>query len=192
MQATAPERAVFLLIPACRQATFRGAQVLVREATLRDFLHGTVPAEKLAAEVREAVEPLSGNRRRVHIEDLPADEEVTITAEMLVRLCDAFLAGALPGSALEIIAFAVLASDHMHWSEDDDLVGRVLYDWAMPEINWELTSSNVRMFQDWLTGRAQPSSEPDVTTDTLSGLGYLRRTSKVQLSPRLDDAPDEA
>jgi hypothetical protein len=165
----------------------------VREATLRDFLHGTVPAEKLAAEVREAVEPLSGNRRRVHIEDLPADEHVTITPEMLVRLCDAFLAGALPGSALEIVAFAVLASDHLRWSEDDDLVGRILYDWAMPEINWELSSSNVRMFRDWLTGRAQPSSEPDMTTDTLSGLGYLRRISKVQLSPRLDaDAPNEA
>ena len=50
-----------------------------------------------------------------------------------------------------------------------------------------------RMFQDWLTGRAHPSSEPDMTTDTLSGLGYLRRISKVQLSPRLDaDAPNEA
>lgn len=158
----------------------------MREATLRDFLHGTVPAEHLAAEVREAVEPLSGNGRRVHIEDLPADEEVMITAEMLVRLCDAFLAGALPGTALEIIAFAVLASDHMRWSEDDELVGRVLYDWAMPEINWELTSSNVRMFRDWLTGLAHPSSEPDMTSDTLSGLGYLRRNSKVQLSPRLD------
>jgi hypothetical protein len=165
----------------------------VREATLRDFLHGTVSAERLAAEVREAVEPLSGGGRRVHIEDLPADEAVTITPEMLVRLCDGFLAGALSGSALETIAFAVLASDHLHWSEDDDLVGRVLYDWATPEINWDLTSSNVRMFRDWLTGQAYPPSEPDITTDTLSGLGYLRRTSKVQSSPRLDaDAPNEA
>jgi hypothetical protein len=153
----------------------------VREATLRDFLQGTVPAEQLAAEVREAVEPLSGNRRRVRIEDLPADEHVTITPDMLVRLCDAFLAGALPGSALEIIAFAVLASEHMRWGEDDDLVGRVFYDWAMPEINGELTSSNVRMCRDWLTGRGRPSSEPDITADTLSGLGYLRRTSKVRV-----------
>jgi hypothetical protein len=162
----------------------------VREATLRDFLYGTVSAERLAAEVREAVEPLGGSSRRVHIEDLPAGEEVSITAEMLVRLCDAVLAGALSGSALEIIAFAILASDHLHWGEDDDLVGRVLYDWATPEINWELTASNVRMFRDWLTGRAHPPSEPDITTDTLSGLGFLRRTSKVPLSPRQDsDAP---
>jgi hypothetical protein len=165
----------------------------VREATLRDVLQGTGSAEKLAAEVRGAVEPLSGGSRRVHIEDLPADEEVTITAEMLVRLCDAVLAGALPGSALEIIAFAILASDHLRWGEDDDLVGRVLYDWASPEINWELTSSNVRMFRDWLTGRVHPPSEPDITTDTLSGLGFLRRTSKVQLSPRQDaDASNDA
>jgi hypothetical protein len=165
----------------------------VREATLRDFLRGTVSAERLAAEVRDAVEPLSGSSRRVHIEDLPAGEEVTITAEMLVRLCDAVLAGTLSESALEIIAFAVLASDHLHWSEDDDLVGRVLYDWATPEINWELNSSNVRMFRDWLTGRTHAPSEPDITADTLSGLGLLRRTSKVQLSPQKDaDAPNEA
>lgn len=165
----------------------------MRETTLRDFLYGTVSAERLSAEVREAVEPLSGSSRRVHIEDLPADEEVTITAEMLVRLCDAVLAGGLSGSALEIIAFVILASDHLHWGEDDHLVGRVLYDWASPEINWELTSSNVRMFRDWLTGRVHPPSEPDVTTDSLSGLGFLRRTSKVRRSPRQDsDAPNEA
>jgi hypothetical protein len=59
--------------------------------------------------------------RRVHIQDLPADEEVTITAAMLVRLCDVVLAGDLPGPALETIAFAIVASDHLHWGDDDEL-----------------------------------------------------------------------
>lgn len=156
----------------------------MKEATLRDFFDGAITPDILAAEVREAVEPLSGTSRRVHIQDLPADEEVTITAEMLVRLCDAVLAGDLPGAALETIAFVIVASDRLRWGEEDDLVGRVLYDWALPEINWELTSSNVRMFRDWLTGEAQAPSEPDVTADTLSALGLLRRTSKVQVLPK--------
>jgi hypothetical protein len=165
----------------------------VKEATLRDFFRGTVSVDRLATEVREAVEPLSGTGRRVHIQDLPAGEDVSITAEMLVELCDAVLTDALPGPALETIAFAILASDHLHWAEDDELVGRVLYDWASPEINWELTSGNVRMFRDWLTGKVRPPSEPDITTDTLSGLGLLRRTSKVQVWPRKDsDVPNEA
>lgn len=158
----------------------------MKEATLRDFFYGMVSADRLAAEVREAVEPLSGTSRRVHIQDLPAGEDVTITAEMLVQLCDAALTGVLSGPTLEIIAFAMLASDHLHWGEDDELVGRVLSDWASPEINWELTSGNVQMFRDWLTGKVQPPSEPEVTTDSLSALGLLRRTSKVQVRPQKD------
>jgi hypothetical protein len=153
----------------------------VKEATLRDFFSGTVPADRLALEVREAVEPLGGTNRRVRIQDLPAGEVVTITAEMLVRLCDCFLAGELSGPDLEIIAFAIVASDHLRWEQDDELVHRVLFTWASPEINWELTPSNVRMFRDWLTGELQPSSEPDVTAESLSGLGVLRRTSKVRV-----------
>jgi len=110
---------------------------MLREATLRDFLHGTVPAEQLAAEVREAVEPLNGNRRRVHIEDLPADEEVTITPEMLVGSAMSFLAGALPGSALEIIAFAAVSRRITCIGVKTTISSaELLYDyWAMTEIN---------------------------------------------------------
>jgi hypothetical protein len=158
----------------------------VKEATLRDVLRGTAPAERLAAEVHESVEFLSGSSRRVRIEDLPAGTEVTITPEMLVRLCDAFLAGTLSGTSLEITAFAILASDHFHWSDEDEVVGRVLHDWAAPEVNWELTAANVRMFRDWLTGRVRPSSEPDITTDSLSGMGLLRRATKVSVQPGED------
>jgi hypothetical protein len=152
---------------------------LVKEATLRDFFSGTGSADSLAAEVREAVEQLSATSRRVRIQDLLPGEDLTITAGMLVRLCDAALAGALSGSALEIIAFAIVASDHLHWEEDDELVRRVLCTWASPEINWELTPDNVRMFRDWLTGEVRPPAEPDVTAESLSKLGVLRRTSKV-------------
>jgi hypothetical protein len=154
----------------------------VREATLRDFCYGTTTAERLASEVRESVDEVGPNSRRVRIEDLPPGETVTITADMLVRLCDAALAGSLPVSALEIVAFVVVASDRLQWGEEDELVARVLYDWAMPEINWELTPANLRMFREWLTGEAQPPSEPDVTLESLSSMGFLRRTSKVRVS----------
>jgi hypothetical protein len=153
----------------------------VKEATLRGFFYGTVSAERLAAEVQEAVEPVSRTSRRVRIQDLPPGEDVTITADMLVRLCDAALAGRLSGAAIEIIAFAIVASDRLRWEKDDELVGRVLYDWATPEINWELTPANLRMFRDWLTGATPPPSEPDVTIDSLSSMGFLRRTSKIRV-----------
>ena len=160
-----------------------GEHQLVKEATIRDVLLGATPPGHLAAEARDAVEPVGRSSRRVHIEDLPAGEEDTVTAEMLVRLCDAALAGSLPASALEPIAFAIVASEHFRWDDGDDVVGRVLYDWASPEINFELTAGNLRMFRDWLTGKVRPPSEPDVTADTLSELGFPRRTSKVRVMP---------
>ena len=155
----------------------------MKEATIRDFLLGAAPPGRLAAEARDAVEPVGRSSRRIHIEDLPPGQETLVTAEMLVRLCDAALAGSLPASALEPIAFALVASDHFRWDDGDDVVGRVLYDWASPEINFELTPANLRMFREWLTGNVRPPSEPDVTVDTLSELGFPRRTSKVRVNP---------
>jgi hypothetical protein len=151
----------------------------VKEATVRDFFSGAVPPDQLSAEARDAVEPLGGTARRIHIEDLPAGEEVTITREMLVRLCDAALAGSISAAALETIAFAIVASDHFRWEDDDGVVGRVLLDWASPEIN----PGNLRMFREWITGEVRPPSEPDVTADTLSGPGFPRRRSKVRVVP---------
>ena len=130
--------------------------LVMNEAKLRDFFIEKATAAELAADMVGTVQQRSRDVRAVHIQDLPSDEEFTITAPMMVRLCDAVLAGDLPGSALEPIAFAVIASDHLHWAEDDELVSRVLYDWASPEINWELTPENVRMFRSWLTGDVKP------------------------------------
>jgi hypothetical protein len=162
----------------------------VKEATLRDVLRGTTPASRLSEEVQESVETLSGSSRRVYIDDLPGDEQVTITPEMLVRLCDAFHAGAVTSLTLEISAFAILASAHFRWSEEDEVVGRVIQNWASPEVTWALTSANVRMFRNWLTGHDRPPSEPEVTTDSLSDLGMLRRTSKVPVPAGSAGAPN--
>ena len=91
--------------------------------------------------------------------------------------------GSISAAALETIAFAIIASDHFRWEEDEAEVGRVLLDWASPEINWELTPGNLRMFRQWLTGEVRPPSEPDVTPDTLSGSNFPRRKSKVRVLP---------
>jgi hypothetical protein len=157
----------------------------VNEATLRAFFRGTVSLDHLAAELRGAGEPLSGTGRQGAIQGVSSDEDVTITAAMLVRLCDAVLAGDLPAPALETVALAAVASDRLHWREDDELVGRVLYDWASPGIGWGLSSGSIRMFRDWLTGEAQPPSEPDISADTLLALGFPRRASRIQ-APKQD------
>jgi hypothetical protein len=156
------------------------ARLPVPEATLRDFFAGVVSPERLGAAIAGAVEPLGRHHRRVHVQDLPPGEYLVVQAGMLIRLCDVVLAGSLPTPALEIIAFIIVASEHLHVDPDDERVARVLFDWMSPEINWELTAGNIRMFREWLTGETPLPPEPDMTSDSLSGLGILRRTSKVR------------
>jgi len=155
----------------------------MKEATLRDVLLGHLPIESLASEAATATERIGPVTRRVHIQDLQGDEEFEITAPMLAQLCDHVLAGKLPPAALEPIGFAVIASDHLGWAEDDELVARVLYDWAAPEVNWDLTMENVQMFRGWLTGDIAPPPQP--TLDRTGAPGQLlSRTSKARDKPQ--------
>jgi hypothetical protein len=164
----------------------------MKEATLRDFFLGLIPAATLASEAAAATEQSSPNVRQIHIEDLEGEQEFDITAPMLVRLCDAVLTGAMPGPCLEPIGFAVIASDHLGWKMGDLLVERVIYAWASPEINWELTSANVQMFRGWLTGEIEPPPEPKL--DPNPAPGRLMSTTMKAWSPPPRAAPpkDEA
>jgi hypothetical protein len=164
----------------------------MREATLRDFFLGLAPVERVASEAAGATEQSGPSTRKIHVQDLEAGQEFEITAPMLVRLCDAVLRGELPGTSLEPISFAVIASDHLGWAEGDDLVGRVLHAWASPEINWELTRANVQMFRGWLTGAIEPP--PEARLDPNSAHGRLISTTmKARLPPQKDSQPkDEA
>ena len=71
-------------------------------------------------------------------------------------------------------------------------VSRVLCAWASPEINRELTTSNVGLFRDWLTGAVQPPSKPEVSADTLSALGLPRRRARSAGVPTRDSEPTDA
>ena len=54
----------------------------------------------------------------VSIEDM--DQEFTVTAAMLVRLCDVVLEGELEPDALHSIGFALMASDAFCWDANED------------------------------------------------------------------------
>jgi hypothetical protein len=148
------------------------------EATLRDFFQGKGSATQLAAEAATATKQVGPQTFHVHIAELEGDDEFVIDAPMLVHLCDAVLAGDVPATCLEPIAFALVFSEHIHWAEEDDLVPRVLYDWASPEINWELTTESVGMFRRWLTGEIEPPPEPKPDAGAERGR-MMRRTEKA-------------
>ena len=162
----------------------------MRETTLRGFFLGNVSGAALAEEAAASVEVLNTQTRRVHVErDL--DQAFLITREMLIKLCDAVEAGNLPAPLLETIAFAILASEKLEWDFDNDLDGRVLYDWSAPEINWELTQESVAMFRGWITGTIEPPPIPQLPADWSQGR-LVSRTEAVFESPgsRRSEGPE--
>jgi hypothetical protein len=119
----------------------------MREVILRDFFLGHATAEALAKDVQDSVKRLGPIHYSIEIEDMEA--EFSVTREMLVSLCDAVLSGQFPAHELSTIGFALEASDKFTL-EGEDVVGRVIDDWACPEINYPLTLENIQRCKNWL------------------------------------------
>jgi hypothetical protein len=119
----------------------------MREIILRDFFLGRATPETLAKDVLGSVKQVRPIKYSVEIENM--EEEFRVTWEMLVSLCDAVLSGKFPAYELSTIGFALEASERFIW-DGEDLIGRVIDDWACPEINFPLTHENVQRFKNWL------------------------------------------
>jgi len=119
------------------------------EHVLRDFFKDKPTASELARDVAGSISRKSQQTSVVSIEDM--DDEFTVTAAMLVRLCDVVLQGKLEPDALHAIGFALMASDAFRWdADDDDVLGNIIADWSCPEVNYRLTLANGRRFCAWL------------------------------------------
>ena len=127
----------------------------LKEATLRDFFLDRCTAEDLQDDLLGTVER-GAEVTRFSITDL--DEEFTVKAEHLVRICDAIIAGSLRPADLAVVGFCLEASESFHWDSegpDGDLVADALAKWASPEINYPLTFKNVVRFKARLLGDPQ-------------------------------------
>jgi hypothetical protein len=126
----------------------------MRERVLREFFEDKASVAELARDVAGSISQKSPEISVVSIEDM--DGEFTVTASMLVRLCDVVLSGELEPGALHSIGFALTASDTFCWdSDEDDVLAEVIADWSCPEVNYPLTIENVKCFRAWLT-RSEP------------------------------------
>jgi hypothetical protein len=123
----------------------------MRERVLRDFFENQATAAELAQDVAGSISQKSQKVSVVSIENM--EDEFTVNAAMLVRLCDVVLQGELEPDALHSIGFALMASDAFCWDGDeDDVLANVIGDWSCPEVNYPLTLENVKRFRSWLTG----------------------------------------
>jgi hypothetical protein len=143
----------------------------MREEVLKRFFLGQIDGAELARDIRGSQKRLGPRHSVIHIDDMK--EQLTVTRQMLIKLCDAVISGGLYPDALAIIGFALQASDHFEWDRDkDELIADVIADWSSPEINYPLTIENIHRFRKWLDGSEQyprgPDAPPKEATEIVS------------------------
>jgi hypothetical protein len=147
----------------------------MRESSIAEFLSGGDTASALNLEASEAIERVDSVQEKVYVEALA--EPLLITIPMMLRACQAAIAGNIEPIALRAIAFAMISSPAFEWA--DDLVARVLHDWSAPEVNYALTHQNLLQFRRWLT-REEAYPESAELSAVASGGRLLSETTRVE------------
>lgn len=126
----------------------------MHESVLRDYFLGLIDELHLSKDLADSVVRTSHDVLTHYItDDFSGDFEVN--AGHLVRVCDAFLNGTLNAEHLELIGFALEASEQFLWENDDSVaqdspVAKTIHAWASPEINYPLTVETVAKFKHLL------------------------------------------
>lgn len=136
----------------------------MHESVLRDFLIGAQSAAALKKDLVGAVVQTSSNTFSQHV--TPMKEDLIITRDHALRLCDAVLEGSLAPEDLEAIAFCIISSDQFRFEDDTPYNERVLdtlHDWDSPEINYVLSRVTVEKFRHRLLTGESTFTRADLT-----------------------------
>jgi hypothetical protein len=146
----------------------------MREEILRRYFEEKLPASELLKDLETSKEAISATVSEIQIEDM--ENTFPVLPGMLIRLCDDVLNGHLPAWCLEIIGFVLMASDRFEWDGDEyEVMANVIADWSCPQINFPLTTENVRRFKEWLAGTEAYPEKPQST-------GSAHRESTLRLA----------
>jgi hypothetical protein len=159
----------------------------MHESILRDFLIGTAPATALKKDLAGVVVQTGSDVFTQYV--TPMKEELLITRDHALKLCDAVLDGSLAPEDLEPIAFCIIASDQFQFEDDTPYNERVLdtlHDWDSPEINYVLTRATVEKFKlRLLTGKSTFTREDITPPERRSS----RRTVELKQEPNQPSEP---
>jgi hypothetical protein len=125
----------------------------MREDLLKRYFTTEAQAADLVEDLRNSVTHLDAIVSKVAIEDM--QDSFLVSRQHLIMLCDAFLSAKLTAEAINTIAFALIASDHFEW-DDDDTMSEVLHNWSCPEVNFPLNEETIKMHRSWLTNTSRP------------------------------------
>jgi hypothetical protein len=154
----------------------------MHESVLKDFLIGLQPAAALKKDLAGVVVQTSSNVFTQYV--TPMKEELIVTREHVLRLCDAVLEGSLAPEDLEPIAFCLITSDRFQFEDstpDNERVLDTLHDWDSPEINFVLTHATVEKFKKRLLTGENTFTRDDITKQKKKG----SLTKSLQTTPGL-------
>jgi hypothetical protein len=122
------------------------------EKTLRDYFDGEIDSDELSIDLKDSQKRTSYDVTTYYLDKLE-EGEFEVTREHLVKLCDEVISGKLSATDLNTIAFAIIASDYFTWdghSIEGGRVANVIFEWENPEIGYDITVKNVRLWKEYL------------------------------------------
>lgn len=123
------------------------------EQTLLNYFQNTATVDELAEDLKGSEQKSSYDTTSVHINSIDTDKEFNVTKEHLIKVCDDAINGKLTTTDLNTIAFAIISSDFFTWDNEADdatLIETVIYDWDNPEIGFDLTIKNIKLWKEYL------------------------------------------
>jgi hypothetical protein len=124
------------------------------EQALKNFFENKIDALTLATALNGSQTPIGRDSTHIAVGQLEDEDDFPITTDHLVKLCDAVLEGQLQLIDLNTIAFAMMFSDTFDWDGENDkgrIVSETVFAWDNPEIDYALTTENVRKWKHYLT-----------------------------------------
>jgi hypothetical protein len=104
---------------------------------------------EVGIEVRDSEKKVDSITTAVTVAEMKS--EFAITRTMALPLCEGVSNGSLRGEVLRTVAFVIISSDHLTWGADE-LLGKIIWDWSWPEVNYPLTPENMARCRNWLQG----------------------------------------
>ena len=119
----------------------------MKEAVLKEFFMGRASATELADDLEGSKKRTGQDVFSISVEDIK--EEFHIEPPHLISVCDAFLKEKINEENIEVIGFALMASDTFTWdnkTEEGNRIEETANCWASPRINYTINKTTMKKF----------------------------------------------
>jgi len=125
----------------------------MKEQILKDFFIGKITVDTLSSDLIDSQKKTGLDTTAVYIDQIKEHGEFNISIDHLILLCNTVINGKLTMTDLNTIAFSLITSEYFTWnseSEKDKRIETVIYDWDNPEIGFDLTIDNIKLWKEYL------------------------------------------